>query len=69
MEEELVEMVIEFLREMVGVPSSKLEDFIREKVLKSDRTQHLSEEVFEIDKRVSEIQSQIDRLTAAFAEV
>lgn len=35
-EEELVEMIIEFLNEVVGVPSSKLEEFIREKVLKNE---------------------------------
>lgn len=68
LEEELVEMIIEFLNELIGVPSSKLEDFIREKVLKEDRTQNLLKEVEEISKRINEIQTTINKFVNSFAD-
>lgn len=69
LEEELVEMIIEFLNELINVPSTKLEDFIRERVLKEDRTQNLLKEIGEIDKRINEIQIAIKKFTDSFIEV
>lgn len=62
-------MTIEFLNELINIPSAKLEEFIRERFLKEDRTQSLLKEIGEIDKRISEIQIAIKKFTDSFVEV
>jgi len=62
LEEEMVEMVIEFLKELVGTPSSKLEALLKEKVFKEDRMQSYVDELSVIDKKLEKIAPQIKNL-------
>ncbi|EKD44519.1 MAG: hypothetical protein ACD_71C00113G0001 [uncultured bacterium (gcode 4)] len=68
LEEELVEMVIEFLNELIGIPNAKLESLLREKVYRDDRIQSLLDEISKIDERSEKIRSQIINLTEFIAD-
>jgi aminoglycoside phosphotransferase (APT) family kinase protein len=62
-------MVMVFLKDLIGTPSSQLEEFLRENAYKESRMEAYTEELVVIDKKLEQIAPKINNLLNALAEL